>query len=181
MAEHLAAVAKSQDAAAFEALFGHFAPRVKAYVMKLGGDAASAEELAQETMVLVWRKAALFDPTKASAATWIFTLARNLRIDAFRRERRPELDPDDPALSPDPEPAADSIMDRQQAADRLGAAIAELSLHEQALLKLAYYEDKSHSMIASELGIPLGTVKSRLRLAFGKLRNVLASTLGDAR
>lgn len=181
MARHLCAVAQAQDAAAFEALFQHFAPRVKAYLMKLGGDAAAAEELAQETMVLVWRKAALFDPAKASAATWIFTLARNLRIDAYRRERHPELDPDDPALAPDPEPSADDTIGRQEAAERLGTAIAGLAAHEQDLLKLAFYEDKSHSMIATELGIPLGTVKSRLRLAFGKLRGALAASLGGER
>jgi RNA polymerase sigma-70 factor (ECF subfamily) len=178
MTEHLSDLARSRDRAAFENLFRHFAPRVKAYIMKLGGDAAVAEELMQETMVLVWRKAGQFDPAKSSASTWIFTIARNLRIDAFRRERRPELDPDDPALAPEPDPSADAAVILQQSAERLNAAIIELGPNEQVVLQLAFFEDKSHSVISDELGIPLGTVKSRLRLAFGKLRSALEESVG---
>ena len=103
----LAAVGAARDRAAFEALFRHFAPRIKAYLLRLGAGSPGAEDLAQEAMLSVWRKAVLFDPAKASAATWIFTIARNLRIDALRRERRPEFDPGDPAFVPDAEPQAD--------------------------------------------------------------------------
>ncbi len=100
----LLAVGHERDRSAFVALFDHFAPRVKAYLIRLGASGALAEDLAQEAMLIVWRKADLFDPAKASAATWLFTIARNLRIDAIRREKRPEFDPDDPAFVVDPEP-----------------------------------------------------------------------------
>ncbi|WP_421723121.1 sigma-70 family RNA polymerase sigma factor [Bauldia sp.] len=174
-------VAASQDRAAFEVLFRHFAPRVKSYLLTSDGGAAAAEELMQETMVTVWRKAGQFDSSKASASTWVFTIARNLRIDAYRRERRPELDPNDPALVPAADPQPDRVVEGQQAADKIKVAMADLSPAEQAILRLAYFEDKPQSVIAKQLGIPLGTVKSRLRLAFGKLRAALAPSLGDVK
>lgn len=170
MSGHLCAVALRGDRHAFEALFSHFGPRVKAYLMRLGGDAASAEELTQETFASIWRKAALFDAGKSSASTWIFTIARNLRIDAFRRERRPEIDPADPGLVPEAEPAADAVLEAREAERGLGAALAALGESERRLMVMAYYEDKSHTMIAAELGLPLGTVKSRIRQVFAKLR-----------
>lgn len=181
MSGHLKAIASSQDRKAFEEVFRHFAPRVKAYLSKAGGDAGAAEELMQETMAAVWRKAAQFDPAKASASTWIFTIARNLKIDAYRRERRPELDPDDPALVPEEEPPADSAFEARQTAEAIHDVLATLSQAEQEVLKLAFFEDKSQSAIASQLGIPLGTVKSRMRLSFGKLRTAMSEMLGDCK
>lgn len=179
MAECIAAIAASQDRVAFEELFRYFAPRVEAYLRRLGAPQPAAEELMQEAMVTVWRKAGQFDPQKASASTWLFTIVRNLRIDAYRRERRPELDPDDPALTPDPHPRADDLLGAQQSADRLREALTLLNDNERMILNLAYFDDKSHSEIAAGLGIPLGTVKSRIRLAFAKLRNALGDSLGE--
>ncbi len=170
------AVAGARDRAAFQLLFDHFAPRVKAYLMRLGAGGAVAEDLAQEAMLSVWRKAALFDPQKAAASTWIFTIARNLRIDAIRKERRPELDPDDPALQPQAERQADETMDWAQAEVRLRAALAELPREQAQIIALSFLAEKPHSAIASELGLPLGTVKSRIRLAMARLRQAL----GDA-
>ncbi|MEX0758146.1 MAG: sigma-70 family RNA polymerase sigma factor, partial [Tistlia sp.] len=95
------AVAENRDKAAFGRLFRHFAPRVKAYLLRLGTESAAAEELAQETMVVLWRKAATFDPAQASVGTWVFTIARNKRIDRLRRLQRPTLDPEDPLLQPE--------------------------------------------------------------------------------
>ncbi|WEJ33595.1 MULTISPECIES: sigma-70 family RNA polymerase sigma factor [unclassified Devosia] len=175
---HILAIAERSDRAAFEALFEHFAPRVKAYLMRLGGGELMAEELAQETMVLVWRKAALYDPTKASPSTWIFTIARNRRIDAFRRESHPELDAEEPALQISGVPTADQALETKQSNAQIVEAMSKLSDNERQLLNLAYYEDKSHSTIATELKIPLGTVKSRLRQVFRKLRSDLSSKLG---
>lgn len=169
----LAQVAQHRDRAAFVVLFDHFAPRVKAYLMRLGADDASAEELAQEVMLAVWRRAASFNAALASVSTWVFTIARNKRIDRLRRERHPEIDPDDPALAPDPEPAADATLDAVQAGDRLRAAMASLPEEQSRLLVMAYFEDKSHRAIAAETHLPLGTVKSRIRLALGRLRGVL--------
>lgn len=167
------AVAASRDRAAFQSLFDHFAPRVKGYLMRLGAGSAVAEDLAQEAMLAVWRKAALFDPAKASAATWIFTIARNLRIDAIRRERRPELDPNDPALQPQAGEDADESMDRAKAEDRLRVALAGLPREQSEIIELSFLAEKPHSLIASELGLPLGTVKSRIRLAMARLRMAL--------
>ena len=95
LAERLAAIALSGDRAAFADLFRYYAPRIKAYLMKLGGDPGTAEELMQEAMVTVWRKASQFDPAKSAPSTWVFAIARNLRIDAYRHQRRPEFDPAD--------------------------------------------------------------------------------------
>lgn len=164
------AVARRRDRAAFAELFGHFAPRVKAYLMRLGSDAASAEDLMQDVMLTVWRRADSYDPAQAGVGTWIFTIARNRRIDALRRERRPAFDAEDPALRPEPPAPADQVTAAQQWENRLGAALRELPPEQSEMVRLAYYEDRSHSDIAQRLNIPLGTVKSRLRLAVARLR-----------
>lgn len=163
-------VALVQDRAAFAALFDHFAPRIKSYLMRLGTPSQQAEELAQEALLAVWRKALLFDPERASAATWIFTIARNLRIDALRRERRPMPDFEDPAFMPPPEDGAEHGMEVQQDEAALRRALVLLPPDQKDIVMLSYFSDKPHSQIAAELGIPLGTVKSRLRLAMARLR-----------
>ncbi len=171
--ELIVAVGSLRDRSAFARLFAHFAPRIKAYLMRTGTDGAAADDLTQEVMLLVWRKAERFDPRRANAATWIFTIARNKRIDGYRRDRDFGLDPDDPAFQPAPEPAADLRLEAAERDARLGAAIGLLPDDQSALLKLAFYEGKSHSVIAEEAGLPLGTVKSRLRLALARLRGRL--------
>lgn len=178
MSEMLCAVGKQRDVAAFEVIFRHFAPRVKGYMIRLAGDGPLAEELMQETMVAVWNKADRFDPVRGGVSTWIFTIARNLRIDAFRRENRPNFDQNDPAFVPDEVPQADMEIEERQASDQLHRAIAQLPAEQITLLRLSYFEDHSHSAIARILNIPLGTVKSRMRLAFAKLRAALDQT-GD--
>lgn len=172
----LGAVGARRDLEAFETLFRHFAPRVKAYMARMGGDGQLAEELMQETMIAVWNKADRFDPAKGAVSTWIFTIARNLRIDGFRREKRPDFDPDDPAFVPDDVAPADAELDARQASEQLHQAIAALPVEQAALLKLSFFEDQSHSAIATRLNLPLGTVKSRMRLAFDKLRAALAAS-----
>jgi RNA polymerase sigma-70 factor (ECF subfamily) len=166
-------VAQTRDRAAFAALFAHFAPRIKAYLMRLGAPSALADDLAQETMLSLWRKAHLFDPAKASAATWLFTIARNLRIDAIRREKRPELDP--VGFQPEAPPDADDAMTLAAGEGQLRAALKHLPPDQIAVIEQSFFADKPHSQIALELGIPLGTVKSRLRLAMARLK----SALGD--
>ncbi len=170
----LVAVAERADRAAFSALFRHFAPRVKAYLMRAGDDRGRAEEVLQETFVAVWTRAATYDPGRASAATWIFTIARNRRIDAFRRERRPEFDPDDPAFVPEPEPEGEHRVTARERNESLEAALAELSAEQREVLRLAFFEEDTHEAIATRLGLPVGTVKSRIRLAYGHLRTRLA-------
>ena len=167
----LIAVAADRDRRAFAALFDHFAPRVKAYLLRLGASPALAEDLAQEALLSLWRKAHLFDPAKASAATWLFTIARNLRIDTIRRERRPELHPED--FMPEGEPMADDGLALADDEARLRAALKELPADQIQVVELSFFADKPHSQIAAELDIPLGTVKSRLRLAMARLKRAL--------
>ncbi len=169
----LVAVGRDQDRLAFGALFGHFAPRLKTYLRRLGCDSGAAEELVQEVMLLVWRRAETYDPVQASASTWMFTIARNKRVDSLRREQRPEIDPNDPSLIPDPVEAADHRVEVRESNARLRAALKELPPEQAELLRMAYFEDKPHSLISAEHGIPLGTVKSRLRLAMDRLRRAL--------
>ena len=166
----LVAVGRARDRAAFARLFAAFAPRIKAYLLRQGADRATADELVQEVMMLVWRRAETFDPAQANAATWVFTIARNKRIDALRRERRPEIDAQDPALVPEPAESADHRIEVAQSGARLRKALADLPPEQAELLRQAYYEGKPHNRIAEESGIPLGTVKSRIRLALGRLR-----------
>jgi RNA polymerase sigma factor (sigma-70 family) len=166
-------VALDSDRAAFVELFRHFAPRVKSYLRGMKADEGLAEDLTQEVMLTVWRRAKQYDARQASLSTWIFTIARNRRIDAVRREKRPEIDPNDPALVPDGEEAPEELVSRQQQNAALREAIVGLPSEQAQLLRLSYFEEKSHAEIAGELDLPLGTVKSRLRLAIGKLRGIL--------
>ncbi len=169
----LVAVAQRGDREAFARLFAHFAPRVKSYMLKLGAPPQRAEDLAQDTMLAVWRKAALFDPAKAEAATWVFTIARNLRIDGLRRERHPEVSDDALAEHEDDRPRADALMDGAQRATRLRGALRDLTPEQAQVVHLSFFADLAHPAIAERLNLPLGTVKSRLRLAMGKIRKAL--------
>jgi len=178
MSAHLVAVAERQDREAFAALFRHFAPRLKSYFARFGDGAARAEEVLQETFATIWTKASLYDPARASAATWIYTIARNRRIDAFRRERRPEIDPADPAFVPESAAEGEAAVTGRERSEHLARAMAELSAPQREVLRLSFFEDQSHDAIARQLGLPVGTVKSRIRLAFGHLRALLASQSG---
>lgn len=169
-------LAQSRDRDAFQELFAHFAPLVKAYVIRLGASDQAADDLAQEAMLTVWRKAGLFDPSRASASTWIFTIARNLRIDLIRRERQPRFDPDDPTLAPPPEIGAEESASARDRDEALRAALTELPAEQREIVRLSFYSGKPHGEIAKSLKIPLGTVKSRLRLAMARLRTALGET-----
>ena len=158
-----------KDTSAFEELFNHFAPRVKAFLMKSGADPQLAEECSQEVMATVWRKAHLFDPTRASASTWIFTIARNKKIDAIRKQNRPE--PEQLYPDQDYEPDQDAVVELQQETERLISALKELPEKQRVLVEKAYLGELSHSEIAEITGLPLGTIKSRIRLALEKLRH----------
>ena len=173
----LVELASSRDKQVFSELFSYFAPRLKSMLMGTGTDPETAEEVAQEAMISVWRKCEMYDPKKASASTWIFTIARNLRIDRFRSERRPEFDANDPSLMPEAEPLADDqliVSDRQALVKN---AIALLPNDQKAVISLSFVEGLSHQEISDRLNLPLGTVKSRLRLSFEKLRTSLRSQI----
>ena len=168
----IVAIARTADRGAFARLFEHVAPRVKSYMLRLGAQPEAAEELAQEALLTVWRKAALFDPVRAGASTWIFAIARNLRIDAIRRERRPRIE-DDPTDLPEAEVPADAVVAAQERDGRLREAMAELPGDQAEVVRLSFFQDKPHSEIARDLNLPLGTVKSRLRLALARLRGLV--------
>jgi RNA polymerase sigma-70 factor (ECF subfamily) len=174
-AELMERIASRGDRAAFAALFEHYAPRLKGYLGRLGLEPGRAEDLAQEVMVTVWRKADSFDRNKATVSTWIYRIARNRRIDLFRRERTATLDADDPQLSPEALPQPDAGLETAQREVQVAAALADLPVEQRDMVRAAFYEDLSHSEIAERFGLALGTVKSRLRLAFEKLRIRLES------
>jgi len=178
-AQLLAAVAAGHGTAAFVELFNYFAPRLKAYMKRLGANDSLADELTQDVMVTVWRKAGAYDPAKSAVSSWIFTIARHQRIDALRRERRRALNPDEPLLWPEEMPPPDATLQATQRARRVRAALDTLSREQRAVVHLAFFDGKSHAEIASSLAIPLGTVKSRMRLAFEHIREALGGD--DAR
>ena len=169
--KHMHAIRDRQDQTAFAEVFAYFAPRVKAFLMKSGASPDLAEDVSQEVMATLWRKAHMFDPSKASVSTWIFTIARNRRIDVLRKQRRPE--PEDLTWGPEAEPDQADVLALQQESAQLGEAIAALPDKQRELIVRAYYGELTHSEIADATGLPLGTIKSRIRLALDRLRHQL--------
>ena len=161
------------DRRAFGTLFEFFGPRLKTYLMRMGARDAQAEEIVQDVMLTVWRKAGQFDPDQASVSTWIFRIARNRQIDIFRRSSKPELSPDEPMLQPAPEQAPFDTLSQSQLEAHVREKLTVLPPEQLKLLKAAFYDGMSHAEIAAEFDLPLGTVKSRIRLAFDKLRGVI--------
>jgi RNA polymerase sigma-70 factor (ECF subfamily) len=168
---HMTRIRDARDQDAFAELFGHFAPRIKAFLMKSGADATLAEECAQEVMATLWHKAHMFDPARASVATWIFTIARNRKIDVLRKRRRPE--PEELPWGPEPAPDQADVIGLQQESERLRLAIKDLPKPQRELIERAYFGDLTHSEIADQTGLPLGTIKSRIRLALDRLRHAM--------
>jgi RNA polymerase sigma-70 factor, ECF subfamily len=175
-ADLLAAIA-ARDKAAFSALFGRYAGRIKGFMMRSGASAQDADEIVQDVMVSIWRRASSFDPARAGAATWIFAIARNRRIDLIRRASRPAPDPEDPLFQPDPEPDGLDLVSQSEQEERVRAGLETLAPEQRAVLVAAFYEGLSQTEIAAAQNLPLGTVKSRFRLAFRHLRGVLGDDL----
>lgn len=170
-------IAHDQDKTAFSNLFAFYGPKVKAYIMRLGADGGTAEEVTQDVFMTLWRKAHMFDRRQASVATWIYTIARNRRIDLIRRAKRPEPEPDDPLLAPEPEVQPDAAVESAQNAARVRAEMETLPPEQRHLLELAFFKGLTHREIVEVTGQPLGTVKSRLRLAMTRLRKALSAEL----
>jgi RNA polymerase sigma-70 factor (ECF subfamily) len=180
LAALVSAVATASDRQAFALLFKHFAPRVKSYLMRGGTPEQQAEDLTQEAMVTLWRKAAQFDARHASVSTWVFAIARNLRIDAFRRAGGGQQAAFDDGFDldslPHDTPSPDEALSSARSTTEVRAAMRALSADHVQVLRLSFYEDQPHAQIARELGIPLGTVKSRIRGAVSQLRRLLNVT-----
>ena len=174
MSNLLSLIARDRSEPAFVELFERYAQRLKAYMLRQGADPATAEELAQETLLVVWRKAALYSAEKGSLTTWIYTIARNLRIDRLRKETPWQELPDNLAdtLVSD-EPAPDESASNRQREVRVQKVLSSLSAEQRQVVEMAYIEGLSHSEISERLSLPLGTVKSRMRLAYQKVRGAL--------
>lgn len=175
----LLSIGQIQDRAAFADLFQHFAPRVKSYMLKLGSADGMAEELAQQTLLQVWRKAQLFDPDKAAASTWIFRIARNIRIDVLRKQKHFFDDDFDLAKIEDEQEDAEVKISREQKIRHVALALAKLPQDQAKIIRMSFYDGLSHGEIAKQLELPLGTVKSRIRLAFGRLRESVYLESGE--
>lgn len=172
------AVARQQDRNAFARLFGYFAPRIKSFLMRSGLADDAAEEVTQEVMIAVWRKASYFDPGKAGVSTWVFTIARNQRIDRLRRTRSRTTDRVvDPGDEPELPLSGEDITIVAEREDGVRKALDSLPGDQAAIVRLSFFAEKPHAEIAQELGIPLGTVKSRVRLALNRLRTLLDSDI----
>ncbi|MES9969593.1 MAG: sigma-70 family RNA polymerase sigma factor [Candidatus Thiodiazotropha sp.] len=166
----LVSVAEKRDRYAFERLYDHFAPRIKSYMIRQGADEASADDLAQETMVQIWRKAHHYDPQKAAVTTWIFRVARNLQIDRLRKHRLHEVELTAEAEHKDQGYGSHERFEKRPDEDKLRSLIGGLPEEQMEVVRLAFFEGLSHSEVSCRLSIPIGTVKSRMRLAFDKLR-----------
>ena len=177
-AELLLAVA-ARDRTAFIELFGRYAGRIKGFMIRQGSSPQDADEIAQEVMVSIWRRAGTFDPERAGAATWIFAIARNRRIDMIRKTRRPAPDPNDPLFQPDPEPDGMETLTAAEREVQVREGIRALPEEQRRILMAAFYDGLSHGEIAERFDLPLGTVKSRIRLAFRALRGSLGEGLTD--
>jgi RNA polymerase sigma-70 factor (ECF subfamily) len=173
MADLLRRVAERADTTAFRELYQTFGPRVKAYMMRLGADAGTAEDLAHETLFTVWRSAALYRAEKGSAASWIFAIARNLRIDRLRREVPWQQLPQELFEEASGETLPDAALAEKERRARVHTALSSLPPEQHEVVVLSYLEGLSHGAIAQRLGLPLGTVKSRMRIAYQKIRAAL--------
>jgi len=177
MNSNLMAIGQRRDESAFSEVYGHFAGRIKSFLMSRGMEDSIAEELVQEIMLLVWRRAESFDPKKAAASTWIYTIARNRRIDYLRGNSRIEVEFEDEMLElDDDEITQEQSVDLAQQSDLLKDALERLPQEQQHVMHLSYFRGQSHGAIAEWLGLPIGTVKSRIRLAMKSIRNDLETT-----
>jgi RNA polymerase sigma-70 factor (ECF subfamily) len=172
-AELVEAVAKHSDRNAFSALYDHFSPRIHAFLLRSGIEPSVAEDLTQEVMTKLWQRAHQFDRTKSSLATWLFRIARNARIDYLRRQRGEPPIGEEALSVADPGQAPDDALNASQMEDRVRAAITNLPAEQLAIVRLAFFDGLSHSEIAEQTGLKLGTVKARIRLALTRLRRGL--------
>lgn len=171
----VSAIAQLRCRHAFGDLFEFFGPRLKTYFMKTGLSGEQAEDVIQDVMIQVWRKADQYKADRASVSGWVFMLAKSRMIDGLRKTRAPELDPDDPILHPSAEPAPETTLQIRETSGHLRDLIRDLPEEQQVVLRASFYQGLSHSEIAKRFELPLGTVKSRLRLAVAAMRNELST------
>lgn len=173
IASLLLRVADHRDAHAFERLFEIIAPRIKAYLLRNGVTAVQADDLTQETLLSIWRKADYFDPGRASAAAWIFTIARNLKIDSYRQQRVSMTSNFADMPQPDAPPGAEALLLAEERERQVRRAMDGLPGDQVAVIASSFFQDKPHAQIAHDMNLPLGTVKSRIRNGLSRLRDAL--------
>lgn len=176
MRDNLVAIGKYRDEAAFQDLYAHFSGRIKSFLMGKGTQESVAEELTQEIMLIVWRRAESYNPDKAAPSTWLFTIARNRRTDYLRGHSRIEVELDDEMLEiDDSRPTQEEQVGLLQQSQKLELALNKLPQEQRQVVHLSYFRGKSHGAIAQWLDLPVGTVKSRIRLAMQSIRSELVS------
>ncbi|HEX3505937.1 MAG TPA: sigma-70 family RNA polymerase sigma factor [Xanthobacteraceae bacterium] len=173
----IGAIAERRDRSAFAALFGFYAPRIKTMLMRAGESAEAAEDIAQETLLTIWRKAVQYDPARASASAWVYAIARNLRVDRLRRNQRAQALALYEAVELDATDGPDGPLDAAEIERHVQAALQQLPEEQAAVVRLSFFDGRAHGDIAESLQLPLGTVKSRIRLAMGRLRSLLGDAL----
>jgi RNA polymerase sigma-70 factor, ECF subfamily len=173
----IGAIAQQRDRGAFAALFDFYAPRIKTMLMRAGESTEAAEDIAQETLLTIWRKAAQYDPARASASAWVYAIARNLRVDRLRQNQRAQAMVLYEAAENTETDGLDGPFDSARLERRVRDALQELPEEQAAVVKLSFFEGRAHGEIAKSLQLPLGTVKSRIRLAMGRLRSLLGDAL----
>lgn len=171
--EWMLAIRDKRDKVAFKRLFDHYAPRLKGFVMRAGAPAAQAEDIVQEVLLTVWRKAHLFDPARAQVSSWIYQIARNRQIDVIRKEARPVPEALKAEDESDDEPGAGEAMALEQETEKLRQALEKLSPSQREMIERAYLGELTHTEIRDVTGLPLGTIKSRIRLGLERLRHEL--------
>lgn len=169
----LARIAHERDKAALAALFHLVGPKLKSMMLKLGAEPALADDLVQETLLAIWRKAHLYAPERGAPITWIYRVARNLRIDHLRRQSNRAYEDIETVEIESEAPGGLQTLEREEIGDRVRKALADLPGDQREVVQLSFVADMTHTDISARLGIPLGTVKSRLRLAYGRLRPLL--------
>lgn len=182
MAALVEAVADRRDRSAYIQLYTYFSPRVKSFLIGKGMTPAAADDVLQEVMLAVWQKAKLYRPARAAVSTWIFTIARNKYVDRLRREQRQPGVSDDPDLRAADTASATDEASREEKKIAVHTALSQLRPEQRDVVVLAFIKGLAHSEIAQRLDLPLGTVKSRIRMAFGHLRERLGDfrQLGEA-
>ena len=169
----LLTVSKTGDRNAFSILYEHYAPRVKSYLLRGGATLSEVEELVQEVMFRIWKRASSYNPSRASVSTWVFTIARNLRIDRIRKMKHVDVDPSDPALVAAKAPSPEMKTRQRERIQAVREELSSLPKPQAEILAAMYYQGTSQSQLASEMDLPLGTVKSRVRLATKAMRSSL--------
>ena len=172
-------IAQHGDREAFAAVYAHYAPQVKRYLMRGGADPVTAEEVTQDVLLTVWRRAPTYDPARANVNTWIFTIARNRRIDRFRKDGRPEPAAEEIVEAMQPQQATDHQVAGARRAEAVRQALASLPPDQAEVLQSSYFEGRSMRELSDATGVPLGTIKSRSRLALQRLREVLSEHEGS--